>query len=93
MALVNELYLTVLPAIHLTPNSIFGFGLTEQVLTLTPSEDFATVFFPDEVDGYIATFDNRANRYLTGGHVIKFECRKVVKHDGRVIVKVLQYVS
>ena len=35
----NELYLTVLPLIHL------GNGLTEQSLTVFPDRNFATEFF------------------------------------------------
>lgn len=88
----NELYLTVLPLIHITPNQFLGFGLTEQTLTLFPDRNFATEFFPDEVDGYIVTFTNRADKYLTGGHVVSYECVKEETDDGRVIVKVLQHV-
>ena len=46
----NDLYLVVLPLIHLSS------GLTEQTLTLLPSKDFATEFFPNEVDGYVNDF-------------------------------------
>ena len=49
--MTNELYLTVLPIIHMGQ----AFGLTEQVLTLFPDRNFATEFFPDEVEGYVAT--------------------------------------
>ena len=66
---MTVLYLAVLPMIHAT-------GLTEQVLTLFPSREFATEFFPEEVDGYILTFTNRANKYLTGGHVQGYEVEK-----------------
>jgi hypothetical protein len=88
----NELYLTVLPLIHIGANRVIGFGLTEQTLTLFPDRNFATEFFPDEVDGYIATFTNRADKYLTGAHVISYECVKEETDDGRVIVKVRQHV-
>jgi hypothetical protein len=86
----NELYLTVLPLIHLSQNE---FGRTEQTLTLFPDKDFATQFFPDEVQGYIATFENRANKYLTGGHVKGYEVSTVPTEDGRVIVRVVQNVG
>jgi hypothetical protein len=88
----NELYLAVLPLIHISTNRVIGFGLTEQTLTLFPDRNFATEFFPDEVDRYIATFTNRADTYLTGGHVISYECVKEETDDGRVIVKVRQNV-
>ena len=89
----NELYLAVLPLIHITTNQVLGFGLTEQTLTLYPDRDFATQFFSDEVDGYIATFENRAGKYLTGGHVTGYKCSKEPADNGRVIVKVIQYVA
>ncbi|MGH7746548.1 MAG: hypothetical protein ACREQ5_17575, partial [Candidatus Dormibacteria bacterium] len=69
----NELYLAVLPLIHITPTQSLGFGLTEQALTLFSDKNFATEFFPDEVEGYIATFKSRADMYLTGGHVTGYE--------------------
>jgi len=87
----NELYLVVLPLIHMSPT--FGFGSTEQTLTLMPSREFATQFFADEVDGYIATFENRANQYLTGGHVKGYEVTKEPTDDGRWVVKVIQRVE
>jgi hypothetical protein len=85
----NELYLTVLPIIHLGRAE---FGRTEETLTLFPDEKFATEFFADEVEGYIATFQNRL-KYLTGGHVKGYDVQRVPKPDGRVIVKVIQNVS
>jgi len=60
----NELYLAVLPLIHISTTGPVGFGLTEQTLTLFPDRSFATEFFPDEVDGYVRTFKNRADKYL-----------------------------
>jgi hypothetical protein len=84
----NELYLTVLPLIHLGRE----FGRTEETLTLFPDKNFATQFFPDEVDGYVATFQNRI-QYLTGGHVAGYEIRKEETEDGRIIVKVIQNVG
>ncbi len=83
----NDLYLVVLPLIHLSS------GLTEQTLTLLPSKDFATEFFPNEVDGYVDTFTNRANKYLTGGHVTGYEIRKVQTSSGRFVVQVIQNVG
>jgi hypothetical protein len=85
----NELYLTVLPLIHLSGHE---FGKTEQVLTLSPDRDYATEFFPDEVDMYIATFENRTN-LLTGGHVKGWDVHQEPTADGRVIVRVIQNVG
>ena len=83
----NELYMVVLPLIHLGQE----FGRTEQVLTLVPDRNFATEFFPDEVEGYILTFQNRM-QYLSGGHVAGYEVVREHTDDGRVIVRVVQNV-
>jgi hypothetical protein len=85
----NELYLVVLPIIHLTQT----FGLTEQVLTLLPGREMATEFFRDEVHDYISTFDARANQYLIGGHVQRYEAQIVDVGSNRVVVKVVQIVA
>jgi hypothetical protein len=69
------------------------FGLTEQYLTLFPDRKFATEFFEDEVDSYVATFERRANRYLVGGHVKSYSFTKEPAGDGRVVVKVVQRVE
>ncbi len=87
----NVLYLAVLPIIHTSPTQQFGFGLTEEILTLFPDEDFATRFFEDEADNYITIFDNRT-KYMIGGHVAGWEIHKEPTADGRVIVKVIQHV-
>ena len=91
--LSNELFLAVLPLIHVSTTAYFGYGLTEQTLTLFPDKKFATVFFPDEVDSYILAFESRAQKYLTGGHVTGYEFHKQPTEDGRVIVRVVQYVG
>jgi hypothetical protein len=83
----NELYLVVLPLIHLSS------GLVEQTLTLMPSRDFATEFFENEVDDYVLMFTSRANKYLTGGHVTAYAVNKEKTEDGRFIVRVTQSVS
>jgi hypothetical protein len=83
----NTLYLVVLPLIHLNT------GLTEQTLTLLPNREFATEFFEDEVDSYIKMFENRANKYLTGGHVTDYKLDPERIADKRFIVRVIQYVS
>jgi len=88
----NELYLSVLPLIHVSVNQ-FGFGLTEQTLTLFPSKDMATEFFPDEVEAYISAFQNRANKYLTGGHVTGYEVHREQTENGRIVVRVSQNVT
>lgn len=85
----NELYLAVLPLIHL---SDIAFGRTEQALTLFPDRNFATEFSQDEVEGYILTFKNRIN-LLTGGHVTGYEIHPEKTDEGRVIVRVIQNVS
>jgi hypothetical protein len=85
----NELYLVVLPLIHMGPQ----FGLTEQALTLLPDRNFATQFFPDEVDIYIDVFKSRADLYLKGGHVKRYDFQKEPTEDGRVIVRVIQNVA
>jgi hypothetical protein len=85
----NDLYLVVLPIIHLTQT----FGLTEQVLTLLPGREMATEFFRDEVHGYIATFNSRANTYLTGGHVQGYTTETVDVGNNRVVVRVTQNVG
>jgi hypothetical protein len=87
--LVNELYLAVLPIIHLTDR----FGFTEQVLTLFPDRNFATLFTPQEVDGFIQTFRNRSSAYLTSGNVIGYDVEKQPTAGGLVIVKVIQRVA
>lgn len=69
-----------------------AFGLTQQVLTLMPEKNFATRFFDDEVNNHILTFKNRA-KYLTGGHVKDYEFFKEPQPDGRIIVRVVQYVE
>jgi hypothetical protein len=89
----NELFLAVLPLVHVSVNPYLGFGLTEQTLTLFPDKNFATEFFPDEVDNYILIFQSRADKYLTGGHSKRFEFFKEDASDGRVIVRVVQHVE
>jgi hypothetical protein len=73
-------------------NQFFGYGLTEQTLTLYPDKNFATEFFEDEVDGYIAVFEART-KFLTGGHVTGYTVHKEQAGDGRVIVRVVQNVG
>lgn len=86
--LINELYLAILPIVHLGDR----FGLTEQVITLFPDKSFATLFRPEEVDGYLLTFKQRAERYLTSGD-ITYEYKKEHAANGMVIVKVMQNVN
>jgi hypothetical protein len=83
----NYLYLVVLPLIHL------GTGATEQTLTLLPNRELATEFFKDEVDGYVLMFKNRADKYLTGGHVTGYTVLPLPTNNGRFIVQVVQNVS
>ena len=86
----NELYLAVLPLVHLGQTN---YGLTEQTLTLFPDKDFATEFAPEDVDAYLSAFQGRANKYLIGGHVTGYEFHKETVEGGRVIVKVVQHVT
>jgi hypothetical protein len=86
----NDLYLAVLPLVHVTLNHLLGFGLTEETLTLFPDKNFATEFTSEEVQKYIDIFDSRANKYLVGGRVINYEFFKEEVDDGRFIVRVKQ---
>ena len=87
---INNLYLAVIPIVHLGDH----FGLTEQVLTLFPDSNFATLFHPNEVDGYLQTFQNRAEKYLTGGNVVSYRFeREEVPGTGLVRVHVIQNVT
>jgi hypothetical protein len=92
MTLANDLYLAVMPIVHVSPNQFLGYGLTEQTLTLFPDKNFATQFFPDEVDGYIAAIESRVE-FLVGGHSKGYQFFKEPTVDGRVIVRVVQYVG
>jgi len=85
----NELYLTVLPMIHLAANQ---YGLTEQVITLTPMREIATEFFADEVQDYISIFERRV-QYLVGGHVLGYKLHTISTESGRFVVKVVQHVA
>lgn len=88
MSTANELYLAVLPMIHL---AVHQYGFTEEVLTLLPSKDFATRFSPNEVESFIRIFKNRTE-HLTGGSVTSYDFQKIQQSDGRFIVRVVQYV-
>lgn len=81
--IVNELYLAVLPIIHLEN------GKTEQILTLTSERTSATEFFPDEVDLYVNFFKTRI-QYLVGGHVTGYTITIENTLQGRVVVRVTQ---
>jgi hypothetical protein len=85
----NELYLAVLPMVHLGMNQ---YGLTEQVITLLPDRKQATEFFPDEVQDYLNIFDRRT-QYLVGGHVTGYSYEKLTTQNNRVVVKVYQHVG
>ena len=87
----NELYLAVLPLVHISP--YVSFGLTEQTLTLFPGKEFATEFFANEVDEYIRLFQWRAEKYLVGGHVTRYEFQKEESNSGRFRVRVIQHVE
>jgi hypothetical protein len=69
--LQNNLYLAVLPLVHMASSRLVGFP-AEQVMTLFPDKNFAKSFFPDEVEIYINLF-----RFGTGwsgrGHVVGYD--------------------
>jgi hypothetical protein len=88
----NDLYLAVLPLVHISLNKILGYGLTEETLTLFPDKNFATEFTSEEVQTYIELFGSRANKYLVGGRVIDYEFVKEEVGGGRYIVRVKQNV-
>jgi len=85
----DDLYFVVLPVIRMGGPNI---GLTEQILTLMPGEDLATLFFPDEVERYLLFFKNRMG-HLTGGHVKGYDFFEEPTEDGRVRVRVIQSVG
>jgi len=93
MARTIDLYLSVLPLVHITNTPFTRQGLTEQTLTLFPSKDFATEFYPDQVDGYIELFKINALTYLVGGRIKDYDFKKEMTEEGLVIVKVIQYVE
>jgi hypothetical protein len=82
----NVLYLVVLPLIHMDT------GRVEQTLTLLPDRNFATEFFPEEVDGYEVMFRNRI-KHLVGGRVTGYSMSRQSIPNGRIVVKVEQNVS
>jgi hypothetical protein len=94
----NELYLTVLPLVRMPRNRISGPGIVhlpgsvEQFITLFPDRNFATEFFPDEVQLYVDAFRSNIT-YLTGGHVTGYEFTLENTNDGRVVVRVVQHVG
>lgn len=85
----NDLYLVVLPLIHL---GIPNYGFTEQVMTLLPDKNLATVFFRDEVESYKLALKHRTH-HLTGGHVTGYELYEEDAGEGRVFVRVVQLVQ
>jgi hypothetical protein len=88
--MINNLYLAVIPMVHLTDR----YGLTEQVLTLFPDSRFATLFHPNEVDGYLQLFQSRAEKYLSGGNVVRYEfVKEQVVGTGLIRVQVIQHVA
>jgi hypothetical protein len=59
---------------------------------LLPDRNFASEFFPDEVEGYVTTFKNRI-KYLIGGHSENYEIFQEPTPSGRIIVRVVQHVG
>ena len=91
----NNLYLAVLPLVQYNPSTIghVSWGAVLQTLTLYPDREFATAFYPEEVDQYVTIFRNTAINFLVGGHVLGYDFYKEIMPDGRVIVRVLQHVG
>ena len=90
MARTIDLYLSVLPLVHITNTPFTRRGLTEQTLTLFPDKNFATEFYPDQVDDYIELFKVNALTYLVGGRITGYDFKKEITEEGLVIVKVIQ---
>lgn len=98
----NELYVAVLPLMRIPPLSygprirlpgvVRTSGSVEQFMTLFPSKEFASEFFPDEAEYYLDLVRSYVNS-ITGGRVIRYEVSPENTADGRIIVKVVQYVS
>ena len=84
----NILYLATLPLFHLGP----GIPRAEEVFTLYPDRDFATQFFPDELNRYKDTFKFLVQQ-LKGGHVIGYDFIEEDAGNGRIILQVIQNVS
>jgi hypothetical protein len=96
----NILYLAVLPLVHITAivEGIEGqplplHGEAGQTVTLFADRNLATEFFPDEVDVFLGFFKKIADSQLTGGHVKGYKYEKEKAANGRVVVKVTQYVE
>jgi hypothetical protein len=83
-------YLAIVPIIHMGRTN---FGETEEALTLFPSREFATEFFPHEVRGYVAAFESSAKKFLTGLHVAGYDVQILPTQNGRVVVRVVQHVQ
>ena len=83
-------YLAILPLIHMGRTN---FGKTEEALTLFPSREFATEFFPDEVRGYVAAVESSAKKFMRGFHVAGYDVQILPTEDGRVVVRVVQHVQ
>ncbi len=94
MARSIDLYLAVIPLVHISTDTPFmRQGLTEQVLTLFPSKDFATEFYPEQVQGYIDLFRSNASSHLVGGRITGYDFVRENTEEGLVIVKVTQNVA
>jgi hypothetical protein len=87
--IVNVLYFAVFPQIAVSGSS---FGRTEEILTLVPDKNFASAFFPEEVDTFIRVFNNRQT-HLVGGHVTGYEISKEQASGGRFYVRATQHVA
>jgi len=92
----NELYLAILPLIRVPSRQLGIAGVTSgsisEFITLFPTREFATSFYPEELTLYLDTF-KASLRYLTGGHVTGYELTPQETGDGRLIVKVVQIVA
>jgi hypothetical protein len=81
------------------PRGILDFTSTEtvepveQVLTLFSDRNLATEFFENEVHDYLRDFQEVANKYLRGGHVVSYEFAAEKTDDGRYVIRVTQNVK
>jgi hypothetical protein len=88
MALSNELYMAVLPMVHLGINQ---YGLTEQVITLLPDRKQATDFFPMRFRT-TSTSSSEEPSTSSVGTSLGTHLNRSRLTLGRVIVRVYQHV-
>lgn len=83
----NVLYLAALPLFYVGP-----MPRAEEAFTLYPERDFATQFFPDELDRYLPKLSGLILQ-ARGGRVQGYDIFQEDAGNGRVIVRVVQHVG